>query len=77
MKLISKILWILSISFQLNTQCTEGCLTCNGADKCILCDFTNGFYFSDYSCKINKVDNCTSFDLNGHCLLCDISYFID
>lgn len=58
-------------------DCATGCLSCDSNESCILCDFLSGFFLKDNSCQKTSIENCTQLDLNGQCLSCSPSSYLD
>ena len=60
-----------------NTECLNGCLTCNPRDECLFCDGLNNFILDTTTCKKIFIENCSIIDLGGKCLICNDGYYRD
>lgn len=74
---LNTILCILLILNHLNTECLEGCLTCNPRDECLFCDGLNNYILDTATCKKVFIENCDIIDLGGKCLICKDGYYRD
>ena len=72
------ILSILLVLATIKTECGEGCLKCdNLRNKCIFCDPKENYKTMRGNCVKTKNENCAISSLDGNCLHCKESYFLD
>lgn len=57
--------------------CDRGCLKCTAQNECVICDVTNNYYLQSGSCQVASITNCAALSLNGDCLQCGPSYYLD
>jgi hypothetical protein len=60
------------------SDCSLGCLACQGTSQCRLCDPYSGFHINGTACLKTSVLGCQSVDEAGKCLTClGANFFLD
>ena len=69
---------ILSLLSLVRSDCGDGCLICKSDNTCLFCDFINGYFRDNTTCRLDETGNCALYQVssaNGACLRCLPSYF--
>lgn len=75
--MVTRLLLLLQLARELAAQCAQGCLRCNAANQCLLCDVTSKYVLSNGACVASTQTNCNWLSNNGNCLVCNSGYFVD
>ena len=70
------IIYLFIITFTKNL-CTKGCLKCTFDFKCLICDTTNFYKSINNTCEKIIKPNCSKINLQGDCLTCKTSYWLN
>ena len=59
----------------INSNCSDGCLKCDIANRCQVCDITSFYVEQNGVCVEKAPENCAMITPKGDCFRCKSAYF--